>query len=57
MDLDVVIQNGNIFLGAQNCDIGIKNGKIIALQPGIEVDERVTVIDAMNKIVIPGYDC
>lgn len=52
---DIVIKNGNLFLGAKDCDIGIKNGKIIALQPGLEVDTKSAVIDAKNKIIIPGY--
>jgi N-acyl-D-aspartate/D-glutamate deacylase len=54
-DFDIVIKNGNLFLGAKNCDVGIRNGKITALESGIPVNDNMTVIDATNKIVIPGY--
>jgi N-acyl-D-aspartate/D-glutamate deacylase len=53
---DVVIKGANVFSIGSNIDIGIKDGMIIDLMPGIEIsDEGTIVINAINKILIPGY--
>ncbi len=49
----MVIRNGKIATAADvfTCDIGITNGKIVALGENLDGDE---VIDATGKIVLPG---
>lgn len=51
--LDLVIRNGTIATAADvfSCDIGISEGKIVALGKNLEADE---ILDATGKIILPG---
>ncbi len=51
---DLVIRNGTVATAAdtRSCDIGIKDGRVVALAEGLEDGDRV--IDASGKLVMPG---
>ena len=51
---DLVIRNGTVATAADtmSCDIGIKDGRVVALAAGLEDGDRV--IDAAGKLVLPG---
>src|SRR5579864_4795890 len=53
-DFDLVIKNGTVVTAAdtQHCDIGIKDGTVVALGRGLGPAERE--IDARGKLVMPG---
>jgi len=53
-DFDLVIKNGTVVTAAdtQHCDIGIKDGTVIALGRGLGAAARE--IDARGKLVVPG---
>jgi len=56
--LDVVIKNGTIICGhslvSENRDIGLKDGRIIKVQSGID-DNTGREIDASGLVVSPGF--
>ena len=58
MDYDLVIQNGTIIDGTGearfNADLGIKDGIITAIEPGLDASEAGRTIDASGRIVAPG---
>ncbi len=51
---DLVIQNGTVVTAADtiNCDIGIKDGKIVALANNLT--DAVEIVDASGQYVLPG---
>ncbi len=53
--LDVVIKNGKAVLpdGVKETDIGIKDGRIVALQKGIQANASV-MLNAENHYIFPG---
>jgi dihydropyrimidinase len=53
-DFDLVIKNGTVVTAAdtQHCDIGIKDGAVVALGRGLAPAARE--IDARGKLVMPG---
>jgi dihydropyrimidinase len=53
-EFDLVIRNGTVATAADttHCDIGVKNGTIVALGQGLAAGMRD--IDASGKIVLPG---
>src|SRR5579872_5100124 len=53
-DFDLVVKNGTVVTAAdtQHCDIGIKDGTVVALGRGLGPAARE--IDARGKIVMPG---
>ncbi len=62
MALDICIKNGRVVDGRgepkpyrpwEVMDVGVKDGKIVMMRPGIEVDAERT-IDATDQIVAPG---
>lgn len=58
MKYDVVITNGTLFLSygeMKNKDIGVKDGYIIAVEEGIEKAEANLIIDATDKVIVPGF--
>ena len=57
MPYDLLIKGGTVVLpyhGTVRCDIGVRAGKIAALQDHIAVLEASEVIDARGKFVFPG---
>jgi N-acyl-D-amino-acid deacylase len=58
MDLDVAITNGTVIDGTGRArfraDLGIRDGRIVAISPGEAVSGRET-IDAAGLIVAPGF--
>lgn len=56
--LDILIKNGMVLDGAGNepfrADVGILDGKIVQIAPGISLDAK-EVIDAAGKYVTPGF--
>ncbi len=58
MRFDILIKNGRLIDGTGNPwfpdDVGIKNGKIVKISPGIEGSAR-KVIDATGHVVCPGF--
>ncbi|TMU55104.1 amidohydrolase family protein [Flagellimonas algicola] len=60
-ELDLIISNVNLIDGTgmpvQTVSIGIKNGKISAIEPSISIARAIT-IDGSRKYLIPGlFDC
>ena len=53
-DFDLVIKNGTVVTAAdtQHCDIGIKDGTVVALGRGL--GPALREIDARNRLVMPG---
>ena len=55
---DILIKNGKVFDGSgadgTNIDIGIKDGKIVALG-NFKNEKATTEINAENKFVCPGF--
>ncbi|PYM69365.1 MAG: hypothetical protein DME03_22760, partial [Candidatus Rokuibacteriota bacterium] len=54
---DSAVLNGTVvfpFVGAVRCDVGIRDGRIAALADSIASAEADTVIDARDKLVLPG---
>ncbi len=51
---DLIIKNGTVVTAADkiDCDIGIKDGRILALSQSLDRGDRV--IDAKGKLVLPG---
>ena len=51
---DLVIRNGTVATAIEQtlCDIGIKDGRVVALAEGLKDGDRV--IDATGKLVLPG---
>ncbi len=58
MQLDLLIKNGRVVRpngnGAEELDIGIKDGKIAQLAAGISADSADNVEDAKGRLVFPG---
>lgn len=56
--LDILIKNGKVFDGTRNPftwqDIGIKDGKIVAIKRNLEIDATQT-IDASGLSISPGF--
>ena len=54
MNYDLIVKNGEVILesGSAKTDIGIKNGKIIAI--GENLSDGNEIIDATGLIVAPG---
>jgi dihydropyrimidinase len=55
--LDTIIKNGNVYLagnGIQQVDIGVKDGKIVALMSSSDAAEAKRVFDAVGKFIMPG---
>jgi len=57
-DFDIVIKNGSVIDGtggkAKKVDLGIKDGKIVALD-NLQDVEASTTIDAVDRVVCPGF--
>jgi len=55
---DIIIHNGKIVDGsgrkAYSADIGIENGRIVEISPGLKAETRET-IDAKGRVVSPGF--
>src|SRR5437588_13080891 len=53
-EFDLVIRNGTVATAADTteCDVGVKNGTIVALGQGLAAGTRD--IDASGKLVLPG---
>src|SRR2546423_9493844 len=53
-EFDLVIRNGTVATAADttSCDIGVRNGTIVALGQGLAAGGRD--IDATGKLVLPG---
>ena len=54
---DSAVLNGTVvfpFVGAVRCDVGIRDGRIAALADSIASADADTVIDARDKLVLPG---
>ena len=58
MPLDTIISNAGVVRpggdGTENVDIGIRDGRIERLEPGIPKDDATHVIDAGGKLAFPG---
>ncbi|MCC7450148.1 MAG: amidohydrolase/deacetylase family metallohydrolase [Anaerolineae bacterium] len=58
MNFDLIIHGGEVIDPARNlrqrCDVGIADGKIAAVEPGLPTEYAHTWIDASGKIVTPG---
>src|SRR5215475_5598611 len=54
MTFDLIIRNGRVATASDtfDCDIGIKDGRIVSL--GHELRDAADIIDARNKLVLPG---
>ncbi|TIC88073.1 hydantoinase [Nocardioides sp. GY 10113] len=57
-DLDLIITNVSVVLDGhdepQPVDIGIKDGRFVALEAGLDPDSAVEVVDAGGKVAFPG---
>ena len=54
---DSAVLNGRVvipFVGAVPCDVGIRDGRIAALADSIASTEADTVVDARDRLVLPG---
>ena len=54
---DTVVKDGLVvipYVGQLNIDIGIRDGRIAALEDRIETSDADEVIDAAGKVVLPG---
>jgi dihydropyrimidinase/allantoinase len=57
MPYDLLLKGGTVVLpfhGTVRCDIGVRNGKTVALQDDIAVSAATEVVDARGKYVFPG---
>jgi dihydropyrimidinase/allantoinase len=57
MNYDLLLKGGTVvfpFHGAVRCDIGVRAGKIVALQDDIAASQASEVVDARGKYVFPG---
>ncbi|MEE4243220.1 MAG: D-aminoacylase [Desulfopila sp.] len=56
--LDVIVKNGTIIDGTGSpsfiSDIGVKEGKIVAIEPGLSGNSK-RIVDAAGKVVCPGF--
>ncbi len=58
MKYDVVIANGTLFLSYGEMgkrDIGVKDGRIVAVEDRLEKSDADIVINASDKVVVPGF--
>jgi dihydroorotase-like cyclic amidohydrolase len=54
---DTAVLNGTVvipYVGVTRCDVGIRDGRIAALADSIAAAETDTVIDARDRLVLPG---
>jgi dihydroorotase-like cyclic amidohydrolase len=54
---DTAVLNGTVvipYVGAARCDVGIRDGRIAALADSIASADADTVIDARDRLVLPG---
>jgi len=55
---DTVVRNAKVVRatvpGSTAADIGIVGGKVVAVEPGLDVDEALSVVDAEGKLALPG---
>jgi dihydroorotase len=55
---DLLVRNANVLDPSQSLsgrrDIGIRNGTIVAVEPGIAADRGARVLDAQGRLVTPG---
>src|SRR4029450_10395812 len=54
---DSAVPNGRVvipFVGAVPCDVGIRAGRLAALADSIASTEADTVVDARDRLVLPG---
>jgi dihydropyrimidinase/allantoinase len=54
---DTAVLNGTVvipYVGAARCDVGIRDGRIAALADSIAPADADTVIDARDRLVLPG---
>lgn len=58
---DVIVTGGNVVFedyGPYRCDLGIKNGRIVAIQDDLSLVDCDEVVDATGLVVLPGsVDC
>ena len=54
MEFDLVVRNGTVVTVSDrtDCDVGIRDGKIVALMKGLPKAPRE--IDAAGRLVLPG---
>jgi dihydropyrimidinase len=53
---DLVVRGGTVVraAGSRDADVGISNGRIVAVEPGIPATAAATSIDATGLLVLPG---
>jgi dihydroorotase-like cyclic amidohydrolase len=54
---DTAVLNGTVvfpYLGAVRCDVGIRDGRIVALTDSIASADATAVVDARDRLVLPG---
>jgi dihydroorotase len=58
LNLDTLLRGGRVIDPAANrdalLDVGIRDGKIVAIEAGLPAENAKTVIDVQGKIVLPG---
>lgn len=54
MEADLLVRNVRVWDDKPLVDIGIKNGKIFAIEPGIEA-KAVQCVDAQGRAAVPGF--
>ncbi|EXJ79072.1 dihydropyrimidinase [Capronia epimyces CBS 606.96] len=57
MDLDLIVRNGTVVTASDiwtDCDIGIKNGSIVAVARGLPATDGVEILDAEGAYITPG---
>ena len=57
MTLDLILRNATLPDGRRNIDIGVRDGRIVAIAPNLEAEARET-LDAQGRLVAPPFvDC
>ena len=53
---DLIVKDGNIITATESidADIGVEDGKIVAIEKGLESGPDTSIIDAKGKFVFPG---
>lgn len=55
---DLLIRNGRVLDPAAgldaSMDVGLKDGKVAAVERGLTADSAATVVDATGRLVVPG---
>lgn len=60
MKYDLVIHSGNVVLSesVSRIDIGIQDGKVVALETGLDPAAATQTLDATDRLIFPGFiDC